>query len=105
MANLYVTFGRAIGNPPLMIAATQRSATLFIAVGSTDSVVTTLAADDKHNAVDLKAEADCWVDIGPDADAGEPGVDGSDTSFFMAEGERIQKIVDEHDKVSVVAAA
>lgn len=105
MANLYVTFGRAIGSPPLMIAATCRSAKLVIAAGETDSVVTTLAADDTHNAVDLYAEASCWVDIGPDADAGEPGVDGNETSFFMASGERNYKVVDEHDKVSVVAAA
>jgi len=101
---LHITFGRAIGSPPLMVAATQRSTKLEIVAGETDSAITTLAADDTDNAVDLLAELDCWVDIGQGADAGEPGVDGRISSFRMATGERLQKIVDEGDKVSVVAA-
>lgn len=84
-----------------MIAAQQRSDTMEIGVDT----VSTVAADDKHNAVDLKTEANCWVDIGPTPDAGDPTESGTETSFYMAEGERIQKICDEGDKVSVVAAA
>lgn len=100
MANLYVTFGRATGSPPLMVATGSKSAKL--AIGGS-AVATTLAAESIHTAVDLYAEAACFVDVGPNAAASDPGTSG--TSFFMGQGERLQKVCDHNDKVSVIAAA
>jgi len=101
MANLYVTFGRAIGSPPLMIASNARSAKL--AIGGSPAL-TTIAADRIHTAVDLYAEAACWVDVGQNPAAADPGTAGG-ISFYMGQGERMQKVCDHGDKVSVVAAA
>lgn len=101
MANLYVTFGRATGSPPLMVALQSWSAKLAIGGGA---ALTTIAAGGNHTAVDLFAEAACWVDIGPSAAAADPGSVGG-TSFFMGQGERIQKVCYVGDKVSVRAAA
>jgi hypothetical protein len=109
MPNLYITFGRATGNPPLMVASTQRSAVMQI--GPTGQpqpvlppVMSTLTAQDIDTAVDLYTDSDCWVDIGPDAKAGTPGSEGRISSFFMGRGERVRKRIDSGDKVSAVAA-
>jgi hypothetical protein len=110
MANLYICFGRAQGDPPVMVARSQRSAVLQLTptgqpqpAATPVQVTSTMMAVDIDTAIDCYTEVDCWVDIGPNPNAGLPGTAGNITSFFMARGERVRKAIDKGDKVSAIA--
>lgn len=107
MAYLIVTFGRAGGDVPVMRGANQRTEKLSIDAATTDPAPATEMVADAgsnygENVVDLIAEAKCWVEIGPDPDAGDSG-SGIGNSFVMLLGERRQYSIAKGDKVSVVA--
>jgi hypothetical protein len=104
MPTLYITVGRVTEKTQLMIAASQRSVVLDITMGQPRSVSAVLAKDDLRTGIELYTDANCWVDIGPNANAGAPGTDGNVSSFFMGRTERVRKHIDKGDKVSAVAA-
>lgn len=104
MADVIVTFGRALGNPPVMQGNPRRTVTLTI---SGTAATTSIAAGDVagnrgENIVDLLAGADCWVEIGPDPTAAAPSSAPENRSWPMKSGERMQMNVDEGDKVSII---
>ncbi len=102
MAFLIVTFGRVRdGSAPVMDGAPMRTEKLEIAAAETDAVVSG-AAESGEDIADLRAGADCWVEIGETPDAADPG-SGVGDSFFMASGERRQFKIRHGSSVSVVA--
>jgi hypothetical protein len=107
MSYLIVTFARAGADIPVMRGSNQRTEKVSIDAATTDpSPATNMVADASsnhgENVADLIAEAKCWVEIGPDPDAGDSG-SGIGNSFVMLAGERRQYSINKGDKVSVVA--
>lgn len=108
MAFLDVTFGRGLGNPPVMVGRGRRTERLTIDEAATDPAVTEMVCDEggreSENIADLVAGADCYVSIGPDPDAEIPEAANS-ASWLMKSGERLQMGIRRGDRVSVVAAS
>lgn len=105
MSNVYVTFGRALGSPPVLVGDNRR--TEIIAIGGTATSGTLVCDAGSHhqeNTADILAEAACWVEIGQNPTATPPGTDPDTTSFYMAAAERLQFSIVKGDKVSVIQA-
>lgn len=99
MANLVVTFRRALGNPPVMVGRNARSESIAIGASSAPGTLVCDPSDNNgESCVDLYAGAACWVKIGP----GTPVAAANTTSFFMAEGERLQFSLVKDDRVAVI---
>lgn len=104
MSDLKVTFGRGVGNPPVLVGANRRSEAMTISgTAELGDLVCDSGSFHGENIADLYAEANCWVQIGPSPTAEAPGTDPYGNSFFMATGERIQVLIAKGDRVSVIS--
>lgn len=103
MAKLWVTFGRARSNPPLMDGS-GRTEGLDIGSETSTTMIAGTAGLRGEDACELVAEADCFVSIGDDPEAEVPAGPGS-SSFPMKSGERLNRGLKAGDKISVIAAA
>lgn len=104
MSNLVVTFGRALGNPPIMMGRSCRTESVLIGSGGELSDMVCDPSDNHgENACELLAEADCWVCIGAAPTAAAPGSDPTD-SFKMLTGERVNRTLVKGDRVAVKSA-
>lgn len=99
MADLIVTFGRALSAPPVMDGNPRR--TEVVAIGGS-SAETSLTATEHENAVKVYAEADCWVAVG--VEAAVPDTNGLTESGFLKEGDLDYLKIAPGEKVSVVSA-
>lgn len=105
MAELIVTFGHGIGNPPVLVGANRRSESITIGGSHTESdMVCDSGSFHQENIADIYAGANCWVQIGSNPAAEPTGTDPYTSGFYMASGERIQVMISKGDKVSVIQA-
>lgn len=104
MADLIVTFGRGIGNPPVLYGAHRRSESIAIGGSATLSdLVCDPGSFNMENIADLYAGANCWVQIGSSPTAEPTGTDPYTQGFYMASGERMQFAIVKGDRVSVIS--
>lgn len=109
MANLAVTFTSAYPSPvralhvPLAVGSAARSELVDIGSQSTGAGVGGLSAAADETAVELTADIDCWVSVGP-APAPDDETDGTRSAHFLKAGIPYAFWVSEGDKVAAIEA-
>lgn len=101
MADLIVSFSRALRDVPVMAGDDVRTET--IAIGAS-SAAGTLTAEPREGIVSLLPGADCWVCIGSDPEAGEPGT-GIENSWPLQSGIPREFAIERGMKVAVIERA